>query len=251
MKEGILISTSRTKKASSAKTTAAKEVPQTLDGHIFYGIDLDGDQKYLRDSIWSRDVDTVICEACAGSGKTTVTIGTAIMLVEYGLYSGIIYQVAGGVYESRQGLLPGTLQQKSQPLFAPLYQAVSRLGYDPDRLIASEDNMAAIKEGTAFITAQSNSYIRGTSFGEREAPVIVIFDEAQNYTLKDLRTAVTRVNEGSKLIVLGQQKQCDLKYEQDSGLPRLIEVFRPYDWVRVCPLSHNYRGRISRLGDQM
>ena len=193
----------------------------------------------------------MICDACAGSGKTTIAVGTAIMLVEYGLYSGIIYQVAGGVYESRQGLLPGTLQQKSQPLFAPLYQAVARLGYDPDRLIASEENMMAVKEGTAFITAQSNSYIRGTSFGEHDRPVIVILDEAQNYTLNDMRTAVTRVNDGSKLIVLGQQKQCDLKYTQDSGFPRLIDVFRSADWCKICTLTHNYRGKISALGDQL
>ena len=196
-------------------------------------------------------MDAVICESCAGSGKTTIAVGTAIMLVEYGLYAGIIYQVAGGVYESRQGLLPGPLQQKSQPLFAPLYQAVTRLGYDPDRLIASDENMMAVKEGTAFITAQSNSYIRGTSFGEHGSPVIVILDEAQNYTLNDLRTAVTRVNEGSKLIVLGQQKQCDLKYAQDSGLPRLLDVFRKPEWCRICTLSHNYRGRISTLGDEL
>lgn len=193
----------------------------------------------------------MICEACAGSGKTTIAVGTAIMLVEYGLYSGIIYQVAGGVYESRQGLLPGTLQQKSQPLFAPLYQAVSRLGYDPERLIASEENIMAIKEGTAFITAQSNSYIRGTSFGERDAPVIVILDEAQNYTVNDMRTAVTRVNDGSKLIVLGQQKQCDLKYAQDSGFPRMMEVFRKAEWCATCALSRNYRGKISALGDEI
>lgn len=193
----------------------------------------------------------MICDACAGSGKTTIAVGTAIMLVEYGLYSGIIYQVAGGVYESRQGLLPGTLQQKSQPLFAPLYQAVARLGYDPDRIIASDENMMAVKEGTAFITAQSNSYIRGTSFGEHDRPVIVILDEAQNYTLTDIRTAVTRVNEGSKLIVLGQQKQCDLRYAQDSGFPRMIDVFRKADWCKIITLSHNYRGRISALGDEI
>lgn len=250
MKEVMDIAASRTRKASSAKVTP-EEAPLTLDKHIFYGIDLDEDQKVFRDAIWSRDTDAVICEACAGSGKTTIALGTAIMLVEYGRYSGIIYQVAGGVYESRQGLLPGTLEQKSQPLFAPLYQAVARLGYDPERLIVSENNMAAIKEGTAFITAQSNSYIRGTSFGERGSPVIVILDEAQNYTLKDMRTAVTRVNEGSKLIVLGQQKQCDLHYEQDSGFPRLMDVFRKPDWCRICTLTHNYRGKISTLGDQL
>lgn len=250
MKEGMDIAASRTKKASSRVPTP-EEAPLTLEKHIFYGMDLDEEQKMLRDAIWSRDVDTVVCDACAGSGKTTIAVGTAIMMVEYGLYSGIIYQVAGGVYESKQGLLPGTLEQKSQPLFAPLYQAVARLGYDPERLIVSENNMAAIKEGTAFITAQANSYIRGTSFGEKSSPVIVILDEAQNYTLNDMRTAVTRVNDGSKLIVLGQQKQCDLKYAQDSGFPRLIEVFRTPSWCKICTLTHNYRGKISMLGDQL
>lgn len=196
-------------------------------------------------------MEAVICEANSGSGKTTIALATAIMMVEYGLYSGIIYQSAAGVYEQRQGLLPGTLQQKSQPLFAPLYQAVERLGYDPMRIIVSDENMMAVKEGTAFITAQSDSYIRGTSMGEHGRPVIVILDEAQNYTLNAMRTAVTRVNEGSKLIVLGQQKQCDLKYAQDSGFPRLIEVFRSAPWCRICTLSHNYRGKISALGDTL
>ena len=120
--------------------------PGDLNGHIFYGFDLDEEQKAFRDAIYSKDYDAVICEANSGSGKTTIALATAIMMVEYGMYSGIIYQAAAGVYEQRQGLLPGTLQQKSQPLFGPLYQAVERLGHDPMRLIAAEDNMTAIKE---------------------------------------------------------------------------------------------------------
>lgn len=214
-------------------------------------MDLDEDQAVLRDAIYSKDYDVVICEACAGSGKTTIAVATAMLMVEYGMYDGIIYQVAGGVYERRQGLLPGTIQQKSAPLFAPLYQAVARIGYDPMHVIASEENMTAVKEGTTFITAQSDSYIRGTSMGEHDHPVIVILDEAQNYDLAALRTSVTRVNEGSKLIVLGQQRQCDLKYTQDSGFPRMMDVFRTAPWCKICTLSHNYRGRISALGDEM
>ena len=234
----------------AAKTTPDKP-PENLKDHIFYGLKLDEEQQVFRDAIYSKDYDAVICEANSGSGKTTIALATAIIMCGYGMYSGIIYQSAAGVFEARQGLLPGTLQQKSAPLFAPLYQAVSRLGYDPMRMIASEDNMSAIKEGTAFITAQSDSYIRGTSMGEHGSPVIVILDEAQNYTLDAMRTAVTRVNEGSKLIVLGQQKQCDLKYKQDSGFPRLIEVFRQAPWCKVCNLSKNYRGKISALGDEL
>ena len=193
----------------------------------------------------------MICDANSGSGKTTIAIATAIMMVQWRMYDGIIYQSAAGVYEYKQGLLPGTIQQKNYPLFGPLYQAVRRLGFDPERLIASDDNMMAQKEGDTIITTQSDSYIRGTSMGEHGNPMIVILDEAQNYTLPAIRTSVTRVNEGSKLIVLGQQKQCDLKYPQDSGFQRLKEVFSTVPWCKVCTLTHNYRGRISALGDTL
>lgn len=239
------------KKLQKVQTINRNDVPETLENHMFFGLKLDDDQKILRDAIWSKNYDVVICEAKSGSGKTTITLATAILLVEYGLYSGIIYQSAAGVYEYRQGLLPGTLQQKNYPLFGPLYQAVARLGYDPERIIESDDNMIAQKNGTAIITAQSDSYIRGTSFGEKDNPVIVVLDEAQNYTLPAMRTSVTRVNNGSKLIVLGQQKQCDLKYTQDSGFPRLISIFSKVDWCKVCTLTTNYRGRISALGDEL
>lgn len=224
--------------------------PETLDDHIFFGLDLDDEQKAFRDAIWDSKYDCVITDACAGSGKTTIAVATSIIAAQYGRYHHIIYQQAGGVYEKSLGYLPGSLQQKSMPLFAPLYQAVERLGLDSNRLIASEDMMAQ-KDGMALIYPQSDSYIRGTSFGEKDAPVIIILDEAQNLTLPAIRTSVTRVNEGSKLIVIGEQKQCDLKYQQDSGFPRMISVFKDVDWCKICPLTKNYRGRVSALGDKL
>lgn len=239
----------------AAKKTARvidySNVPETLDDHPFYGIKLDKEQKEFRDAIWSKDFDAVICNARAGSGKTTIAVATAMLLVAYGRYTGIIYQSAGGVFEYRQGMLPGTLEQKNAPLFAPLYQAVARLGYDPMRVIADGSNMMAQKEGDCVITAQSDSYIRGTSMGEKDSPVVVIVDEAQNYTVPNMRTVLTRVNSGSKVIVIGQDKQCDLKYPQDSGFLPLIRLFSTVPWCKVCELTTNYRGRISALADQL
>ena len=225
--------------------------PETLKGHPFFGLKLDEEQEVFRDSIWSDDYNIVFCDAKSGSGKTTIAVATAISLCEYGKYNGIVYQVAGGVHEYKQGLLPGSLEEKSAPLFIPLYQAVSRLGYDPQRMIITDVNMMAQKEGSAIIIASTDSYIRGISIGEADAPMVVIFDEVQNYTLSGIRTALTRVNDGSKAIVIGQTKQCDLKYPQDSGFDRMMKHFSEKEWCKVCTLSKNYRGKISAWADEV
>jgi len=240
---------------STSRVTETKQdkldPPKTLKDHAFFGLKLDEEQEAFRDAIWSPDYDIVFANAKSGSGKTTIAVATAILLFEYGRYSGIVYESAAGVHEYKQGLLPGSLEEKNMPLFAPLYQAVFRLGYDPQRIIASEYNMAAQKEGLAMITAQSDSYIRGISIGEKDKPVVVLIDEAQNYTLPAIRTVLTRINDGSKAVVIGQDKQCDLKYPQDSGFVRALEKFRHEPWCKVCTLSTNYRGRISNLADEL
>jgi len=239
---------------STTRTTEINErldPPETLKEHPFFGMKLDKDQEAFRDAIWSKDYDIVFCNSKSGSGKTTIAVATASLLCEYKRYSGVMYVCAGGVHEAKQGLLPGTLEEKSAPLFIPLYQAVSRLGYDPQRVIASDYNLLSQKEGSAMIVAQTDSYIRGVSFGEIDAPVVVICDEMQNTTLSGLRTILTRINDGSKAIVIGQEKQTDLKYPQDSGFVRMLNHFSQKERCKVCTLTKNYRGWISAWADEI
>lgn len=239
-------STSRTAETKQEKI----DPPKTLKDHPFFGLKLDKEQEAFRDAIWDDRYKIVFCDAKSGSGKTTVAVATALLLCEYGKYNGVMYVVAGGVHEYKQGLLPGSLEEKSAPLFAPLYQAVNRLGYDPQRVIVNDYNMIAQKEGSALITAQTDSYIRGISYGEADRPVVVLLDEAQNLTSRGMVTALTRINSGSKAIVLGQTKQCDLKYPQDSGFAPLTNHFSSKEWCKVCKLSTNYRGEISAWADE-
>ena len=57
--------------------------PATLEGHCFYGLELDDEQKIFRDAIWNPDNDIIFCDACAGVGKTTIALGTANLLVKF------------------------------------------------------------------------------------------------------------------------------------------------------------------------
>ena len=240
-----------TSRANTELKAEKHDPPKDLKDHPFFGLKLDAEQEAFRDAIWSDEYSVVFANSKAGTGKTTLAVATAMLLVEYGKFSGIYYMTEAGVHEFKQGLLPGSLEEKSAPLFAPLYQAVTRLGYDPQRIVVNDFNMAAQKNGTAIITALTDSYIRGISIGEIDSPVILLVDEAQNMTLPVIRTVLSRVNDGSKVICIGHTGQIDLKYPQDSGFVRALERYRQEPWCKVCNLSKNYRGRISSVADEL
>ena len=231
--------------------TEQKSIPKTLDDHNFYGLTLNEEQTAFRDAIWDRDIDIVFCDSKPGSGTSLVAISTAMLMYEYGVINGIIYMSAAGVYEYKQGLLPGTLEEKSRIFQIPLRQSLVRIGYVPDKVISSDAYMLSQKDGTACITAQTDSYIRGINIGDDDNKVMLIVDEAQNFTRQALRTVLTRVGNGSFAVVIGQARQCDLKYPQDSGFVPAIELFRPEPWCRICTLTQSFRSRISQKADEL
>ena len=240
-----------TNRAASANNDVKHDPPKTLDDHPFFGLKLDEEQTAFRNAIWDDQYVAVFADSKAGTGKTTIAVATAMLLVEYGKFSGMYYITEAGVHETKQGLLPGSIEEKSAPLFAPLFQAVSRLGYDPSRVVVNDFNMMAQKNGTAVINAITDSYVRGISIGEKDSPVVVLIDESQNMTLPVIRTVLSRINDGSKVICIGHQGQVDLKYPQDSGFSRALERYKKEEWCKVCNLTKNYRGKISMVADEL
>ena len=240
-----------TKPSVTKSAVEKREPPESLSGHIFYGLTLNDEQTAFRDAIWDKNIDIVFCNARAGSGKTITAVSTAMLMYESGIIGGIVYMSAAGVYEHKQGLLPGTLEEKSRIFQIPLRQALVRIGYDPDRVISSDTYILSQKDGSACITAQTDSYIRGVNIGDDENKVILIVDEAQNFTIPALRTVLTRVGNGSYAVVIGQDKQCDLRYPEDSGFVPAIELFKDEPWCKVCTLSESFRSRISQKADEL
>lgn len=235
----------------STKSPTVPDIPETLEKHIFYGLILDEDQKAFRDAIYSKDYDIVFCNAKAGTGKTLISVATAMLMCELGLFDGILYVTAAGVFEHKQGLLPGTLEEKSRFSFMPLQQALLTLNYDPERLICSDANIAAQKDGTSMIMTQTDSYIRGINYGSADKKMIIIIEESQNFTREGLKTVLSRINDGSKTVVIGHNQQCDLKYVQDSGFVPYLEHYRKKERCAVCSLTKNYRGWVSAWADEL
>lgn len=224
--------------------------PESLQNHQFFGLTLDPEQEAFRDAIWSRDKLIVFCNAAAGTGKTTVAVMTAELLYQYHRYEGIVY-VTAPVQEDRIGFLPGTAQEKTLIYAEPFFQAAIRAGINPYTAIRTD--AAWQKDFTAYIECVPHNYLRGTTFENK----VIIIDEAQNYTLPDLKKTLTRVCDSCKTIVIGHVGQTDLETRKLTRIPhfsafeRYISHFQEEPYAAVCELSTNHRGVVALKADQL
>jgi len=217
--------------------------PQTLDGHMFFGMKLDAEQTLYRNAIWSPDKLIVFCDAKAGSGKTQIAVMTAELLYRYGRYEGIVY-ITAPIQEGKLGFLPGTVQEKLEVYNEPFYQAAVKADIDIQHSFVGDPESE--KTGSAYIECMSHNYLRGCNFENK----VVIIDEAQNFYKDELKKVLTRVHDTCKVIVIGHTGQIDLYHHpENSGFAPYIEHFKDVDWAEVCQLTNNYRGKISNHAD--
>ena len=221
------------------------EAPKDLSESLFYGFELDDEQKVFRDAIWNPDIDIVFCNSMAGTGKTTIATGVANMLVQYGLYENIVY-IMSPYGERKQGWLPGSITEKSAVYFEAFYQALIECNVNPNTAI-NDESMVNQKNGTGYITCITDTFLRGTNLNN----AVIILDESQNCTTQQLKKILTRVGSKSKVIVIGHDLQCDLDDASTSGFVKYIEHFKDMDRATVCTLTTNHRGWISRHADAL
>lgn len=234
--------------ATKKKQIDFSNAPKTLDDHPFFGMKLDEQQIAFRDAIWNPDIDIVFVDAKAGSGKTQIAVATSVLLVQYGLYQGIHYVVSANA-EGRQGYIPGDMNQKTAPYLQGLWSALETIGEWPEKLIRGL-NPEFEKEGSAFITAESESYLRGANIGSSNKKILIV-DESQNFTEPNLRKTLTRLCDGSKAIVIGHKLQTDIPIRQ-SGFVSCMNHFKSKDNPRFafCELSRCYRGLVAQTADE-
>lgn len=225
------------------------DVPENLDNHPFYGLTLDDEQKEFRDAIWDPEKLIIICNSKAGTGKTTISVAVANLLVQYGMYDSIVYIMAP-TQEQRQGYLPGGIEDKNAPYKEPLIEALNTLGIHSSVLV-NEDSIKYIKTGQAYIQFMVDTYLRGCNFEN----AVVIIEEAQNYHFDELKKTLTRIHDNCKTILIGHDKQCDLyKHPERSGFTpylRAFEKIKDDHRVAICNLKTNHRGWLSSFCDDV
>jgi predicted ribonuclease YlaK len=206
---------------------------------------LDEEQMAFVDAIKDPEKTIVFCDAPAGTGKTTLAMGAANILVQdkRNELEGIVY-IVSPYGEQKQGYLPGSITEKSEVYYEPAYQAMIEVGMNPNVDVYS-DSMVAKKKGEAFVKMLTHTYLRGTNLQKK----VVILDESQNYTVAELKKVLTRCHDSCKVIVIGHTGQIDIR--GGSGFARYLEHFQSHEKCAVCKLTTNHRGWLSTYADAL
>lgn len=186
-------------------------------------------QKELLRSIKKNEI--TICAGKAGCGKTYVTLGYALKLLKtLNNYYQKIYLVKSvtTLRGEEIGYLKGDLNEKIEPFMWSYY-------INMEKLITKMDMQALIHND--FIRPYPLAYLRGASLDN----AIIIIDEAQNISMDNARTILTRIGENSKMILLGDSNQIDIKYKHDSCLSKLIDLFEDVDEVGTIIMNDDDR----------
>jgi len=151
----------------------------------------------------------------AGTGKTMLAMMAGILALKNGEVTKLVLtRPAVGVDDEQHGFLPGTLNQKMEPWTRPLFDVLSEY-YDKYTITKMVDEN--------IIEISPLAYMRGRTFKN----AWIIADEMQNATPNQMKMLLTRIGEGSKMIITGDTRQADRK-DPDNGLldfKQLVEQF--------------------------
>lgn len=216
-----------------------------LPKNMFYNMVLDEEQVAFVEAVKDMSKTIVFCDAPAGTGKTTLAMGAANILVQdkRNELEGIVY-IVSPYGEQKQGYLPGSITEKSEVYYEPAYQAMMEVGMNPNADVYSE-SMVSRKKGEAFVKMLTHTYLRGTNLQKK----VVLLDESQNYTVAELKKVLTRCHDSCKVIVIGHTGQVDIR--GGSGFQKYLEHFQGQEKCAVCKLTTNHRGWLSTYADML
>ena len=160
----------------------------------------------------------------AGTGKTFLAVAAALAALRAGEVRRLI--ISRPVVEAGEklGFLPGDLQAKLNPYMRPVYDALGDL-------LEFEDVMSLEEAGV--IEVAPLAYMRGRTLSS----AFVILDEAQNTTVGQMKMFLTRLGEGSKMVVTGDPTQTDLEGGQKSGLVDAMRRLQGFEGIGVVEFS--------------
>lgn len=188
------------------------ELDVFIRGHNISGR-TEGQKRYLETMLRH---DLTFCVGPAGSGKTYLAVAVAVHLLKQGKIKRIVLARPAVEAGEKLGFLPGDLQQKVNPYLRPLFDALhDMIDFEQVRRLMASDVIEVIPL----------AFMRGRTLNES----LIILDEAQNTTVSQMLMFLTRLGDGSKMIVTGDTSQIDLPDGTESGL---IDALHRLDRIR-------------------
>ncbi|HBR95700.1 MAG TPA: phosphate starvation-inducible protein PhoH [Opitutae bacterium] len=248
---------------------------------------LNSEQRMLMDALLDEDIKLVTCSGKAGTGKTLVSIAMALFqtIGEDNLYERVFITRPLVHIGKDTGALPGTLEEKMAPYIAPFFdnlevlfsnrkvvkqeepanedahinritstrkrkKAMAKLAKQPSKQESAEEDNKPRKPfqflfDYGMVEVEAMTFIRGRSLSN----TIFIIDEAQNLTPHEAKTVVSRMAEGSKVILLGDPYQVDSMFLDawSNGLVHTAQRLKGTEITAHLELSTGVRSELADL----
>ena len=183
----------------------------------------DGQGRYVRAMY---DNDLTICYGPAGTGKTWLAVGMAVSLLRQAVVKKIVLVRPAVEAGERLGYLPGDIVAKINPYLRPLFDALNDM-MEPEQVKRYIEN--------DIIEICPLAYMRGRTLNQ----AVIILDEGQNTTVPQMKMFLTRMGNGSKIIVTGDTTQVDLPRQTRSGLTDAVQRLRNIERIAVVQLDES------------
>jgi PhoH-like ATPase len=234
---------------NSSQSALGRHLDQTLQPLVYadsvnFGIRArNKEQKFALELLLDDTVKIVTLMGRAGTGKTLLALSVGLeKVLEQNIYARLLVTRPVIPMGDDLGYLPGSKEEKLRPWMQPIYDNLEFL------LSGSPEPYQTIQHlmETGVLEMEALTYIRGRSIPNQ----FIICDEAQNLSPHMIKTLITRVGEGTKIVFTGDPEQIDHPYldASSNGLTVLIEKMKGEQIVGHVSLVKGERSRVAELG---
>jgi PhoH-like ATPase len=221
---------------------ATRLEPLFLSNEPVWGISArNAQQRMALELLLNDEIPLVTITGKAGTGKTLLALAAGLLKVEdEHKYKKLLIARPVVPMGKDIGYLPGEKEEKLRPWMQPIYDNLEFL-FDTKK----SGDIEKILMGLGSIQVEALTYIRGRSIPGQ----FIIVDEAQNLSRHEVKTIVSRVGEGSKIVLVGDPEQIDHPYldASSNGLTSLVERFRDQGLSGHITLEKGERSKLAQL----
>ena len=236
----MLVSNSNPKKAALARytncETPLKKVQQI---NAWDTRPRNKEQQYALNLLMDPDVPVVSLIGKAGSGKTLLALAAGLeQTLGKSIYKKMVVTKPVEPVGKDIGFLPGTLEEKMMPWLAPIQ--------DNLQFLMGDDKMTLdMYHEKGQIEVEAMTFIRGRSISN----AFIVIDEVQNMTQHEIKTVLTRVGEGTKIVLTGDIEQIDNVYidATNNGLSYVVERLKSETITGHVTLMKGERSKVATI----